>query len=373
MTPEGRATPSQVTILLVEDNPGDARLMEEMLKDVQSTWAETSADTPDSVELVHGTTLAEGIELLENRPVDVVLIDLGLPDSSGLDTLRAVLDVTEAVPVLVLTGLPEEELGIDAVREGAQDYLVKGDVNVDTFAHEIQYALERKRTEQELRRTTRQLTILNQLMRHDIRNDVSLVVGRTQELTEYVDPRGEELLAEVITASNHVLQLTRTIGDAVEAITTPEEVELEPVDLTSVLEDEIANARRLYGADSIAVEDDLPQVSVRAGHLLSAVFGNLISNAMLYAGDDGGARVDVDVDEETATVRIADRGPGIPDHRKEQIFSRDDAEAGAGADSEGLGIGLFLVDQLVRQYRGDVWVEDNEPQGSIFHVSLERA
>lgn len=360
---------NRVTVLLVEDNPGDARLIEEKLKDVGSTWQETMPEPPEDVELLHGTRLDDGLDLLGENPVDVVLLDLDLPDSRGLDTLRAVLEETDAVPVLVLTGLPEEELGLEAVREGAQDYLVKGEVNVDSFAHAIQYALERKRTERELRRTTRQLTILNQLMRHDIRNDVSLVVGRTQELTEYVDPRGERLLAEVVTASNHVLQLTRTIGDAIEAITTPEAVDLEPVDLTRVLEDEIANARRLYGEDSITVEDDLPRVSVRAGHLLSAVFGNLLSNAMLYAGENEGARVGVDVDEQTVTVRIADTGPGIPDHRKEQIFDRDERDV----DSEGLGIGLYLVDQLVQRYRGDVWVEDNEPRGSVFHVRLERS
>lgn len=371
----GEGSPSQaepvtglLTVLLVEDNTGDARLVEEMLKDARREW-EDDAESPDDVNLLHATTLSAGREHLGKRDVDVVLLDLGLPDSQGLDTLRAVLDETDHIPVIVLTGLPETELGVEAVREGAQDYLVKDEVSVETFVHTIQYALERTRTKRALRRTTQQLTILNQLMRHDIRNDISLVVGRAQELTEFVDPRGEDLLAEIITSSNHVLQLTRTIGDAVEMVTR-KDADLETVDLARILDDELATARKLYGGGTIAVDGEVPPVNVRANRLLSAVFGNLLSNAMLHAGENGPeVEVGVDVAEETVMVRVADNGPGVPEARKEEIFGR--GEHGAG--SEGLGVGLYLVDRLVQQYEGDVWVEDNEPCGAVFNVRLHRA
>lgn len=356
----------RLDVLLIEDNPGDARLLEELLKEAKRRW-EGDPQAPDEVELHHATDLDAGHELFADHPIDVVLLDLGLPDSTGIDTLDR-LDV-EGIPVLVLTGFPESELGTEAMRHGAQDYLVKGDVSAESVARAIQYALERMRTEQALQDRTDQLETLNQLMRHDVRNDVSLVVGRAQELSEYVDPRGEDILGEIVSSSNHVLQLTRTMGDAIEAV-TGDGVERKSVDLSAILENEIDNARRLYGEPSIGVEGELPDVPVRAGRLLSAVVGNLLSNAMLHSpGDTPEVRVSVDVHEDTVTIRVADNGRGVPDHRKEAIFGRGESDP----DSQGLGVGLYLVDQLVGQYEGDIWVEDNEPTGAVFCVRLDRA
>jgi signal transduction histidine kinase len=245
---------------------------------------------------------------------------------------------------------------------------VKGEIQVEELGHAVQYAIERARTQRELRHRTQELAILNQLMRHDIKNDISLVVGRGHELTEYVDPRGEELLAELITAANHVLQLTRTVGDTVEAVAHDEQADLEAVDVGRVVEQQVGKARKLYGEDAVAVEGELPGAEVAADDLLSAVVGNLLSNALLYTSDDPDVRVSVVAAEETVTIRVADNGPGVPDEQKELIFG----QGTQGVESQGTGIGLYLVDQLVRGYEGDVWVEDNEPTGAVFVVELDR-
>lgn len=359
------AATESLDLLLVEDNPGDARLIEELLIDAQHENRLGEGE----VDLHHADRLADGLDHLDGTDVDVVLLDLNLPDSRGMETLTAVLDRVEAIPVIVLTGFPESELGTRAVQRGAQDYLAKDEVTADSLARAIQYARERKKSERELHQRTEELAILNQVMRHDIRNDVSLIVGRGQELAEYVDPRGEDLLAEVLTASNHVLQLTRTIGDTVEAITS-DEVPLEPVALDDVLASELSKARRLYSNAVIEVDGELPSVEVRANELLSSVFANLLSNATLYTDRQvPEVRVSVEPDDEQVAVRVADNGPGVPDHLQDQIFGRDTASPESG----GLGIGLYLVDQLVDQYDGEVWIEDNEPQGAVFVVELERA
>ncbi|WP_254829371.1 hybrid sensor histidine kinase/response regulator [Haloglomus salinum] len=350
-------------VLLVEDNPGDARLIRELLDEAST---EVLDGRPVAVE--HATELADGLERAESSRSDLVLLDLGLPDSVGMSTLERMLDATDDVPVIVLTGRPESDLGVEAVSRGAQDYLVKGEIQVEELGHAVQYAIERARTQRELRHRTQELAILNQLMRHDIKNDISLVVGRGHELTEYVDPRGEELLAELITAANHVLQLTRTVGDTVEAVAHDEQADLEAVDVGRVVEQQVGKARKLYGEDAVAVEGELPGAEVAADDLLSAVVGNLLSNALLYTSDDPDVRVSVVAAEETVTIRVADNGPGVPDEQKELIFG----QGTQGVESQGTGIGLYLVDQLVRGYEGDVWVEDNEPTGAVFVVELDR-
>lgn len=349
-------------ILLIEDNPGDARLIEEMFR-------ERRGDDGAALELRHEESLAAGLDALDRTDdPDIVLLDLRLPDSSGLETLEAILDHTGVVPVIVLTGTPEAKLGIEAVTHGAQDYLVKDDVTPEVLARAIRYSIERKKTERELRKRTRELTILNQLTRHDIRNDISLVVGRARELAEHVEPRGQDALDEIIQSSNHVLQLTRTVGDIVESV-TEDDVELQPVVLSRVLATEIEKARGLYRGVEISLESDVAGVRVRANDLLSSVVGNLLSNAVFYNDKETPVVVvTVETTDETVTIRVADNGPGIPDRRKERIF----AEGEQGTGSSGMGIGLSLVDRLVDQYDGDIRVEDNDPSGSVFCVELSR-
>ncbi|HUK67937.1 MAG TPA: response regulator [Streptosporangiaceae bacterium] len=122
-------------ILVVEDDRGDARLVLEMLAD---------ADLGVSTELV--ATLAEARRKLR-QPVSCVLLDLGLPDSTGLESLIAVLNEAPEAAVVVFTGLLDEESGSRAVAAGAQDYLVKGRVDASMLAHAIRYAIDRKQAE----------------------------------------------------------------------------------------------------------------------------------------------------------------------------------------------------------------------------------
>jgi DNA-binding response OmpR family regulator len=130
-----------VRLLLVEDNAGDADLVREML----SRPGEVGFD------IEHSTRLAGGLKLLAQDRHDAVLLDLNLPDSAGLDTFRAVHLAAPDVPTVVLTGSRDEGLGVEAVRAGAQDYLVKGRIDAALLTRALRYAIERKRAEAALR------------------------------------------------------------------------------------------------------------------------------------------------------------------------------------------------------------------------------
>jgi diguanylate cyclase (GGDEF)-like protein/PAS domain S-box-containing protein len=128
---------STIDVLLVEDNPGDARLIREMLNDVRDAqW-----------RLIHVDRLDSAIELLASKHFDVCLLDLNLPDSRAQETLSQ-LYMFFKLPILVLTGLDDQEMGLAALKNGAQDYLVKGDLESTSLARAIRYALERNRLEQ---------------------------------------------------------------------------------------------------------------------------------------------------------------------------------------------------------------------------------
>ncbi len=142
-----------VNILLIEDNPGDVRLIQELLSETANT-----AHT-----LVSADTLMKGLTMLGEQEFDVILLDLGLPDSQGLETLEKVLHA--ALPTVVLTGLNDEAIALAAVRCGAQDYLVKGDFAGHVLWRVIVYAIERAQMETALRKSEMHLRKAQELGR----------------------------------------------------------------------------------------------------------------------------------------------------------------------------------------------------------------
>ncbi len=358
-------------ILLVEDNPSDARLIEEYLG--EAGWSEGRP----SATVRHADRLTDAIDA-RDETVDVVLLDLGLPDSNGFETLEAMLEATGDEPVVVLTGLDDDRVGVEAVERGAQDFLAKGDIDPKLLQRTLKYAVERERQQQALERRNEELALLNQIVRHDIKNDLTVILGWGDALREHVEPSGKEHLDRIMSASDHIAGIAETAGDFMEILEGDSEPELKPVALESILRTEIEKARSAHGAARITITDDIPSgVHVLATDLLSSVFRNLLNNAVTH-NDKSEPEITVDVaaSDSTVTVHIADNGPGIPDSQKAEIFGRGEM----GSKSQGSGIGLYLVDTLVEMYGGSVtiadraeWLDETGVDGSVFTVTLERA
>ncbi|HUS05293.1 MAG TPA: PAS domain S-box protein [Bryobacteraceae bacterium] len=133
----------RISVLLVEDNPGDARLMREAVREAEGS----------NIRLTHEDTLAKALARLEAERFDIIMLDLSLPDADGLETLVTAHSHSPSVPIVVLTGLDDEALAVRALREGAQDYLVKGQVTSHLLVRAMRYATERKRAVEALQRS----------------------------------------------------------------------------------------------------------------------------------------------------------------------------------------------------------------------------
>ena len=129
-----------IKVLLIEDNDVDAQLTQDLL----SEWS------TEEFQVARATTLAEGLSLLSRERFDAMLLDLSLPDAFGLPTVREVHAASPTIPVVVLSGVSDQSLALQAVRQGAQDYLVKGQGHPELLARAIRYAIERKRFEEHL-------------------------------------------------------------------------------------------------------------------------------------------------------------------------------------------------------------------------------
>ncbi len=152
----------QIKILLIEDNPGDTRLIEEMLSEVSGTL----------FDVENADRLSDGLTRIQKGGIDAVLLDLGLPDSAGLDTFEKVHDQAPELPIVMLTGLDDTELALEGMRMGAQDYLVKGRADGDLLARTLRYAIERKAAEARIEH-------LNSVLKA-IRNVNQLIVAETE-------------------------------------------------------------------------------------------------------------------------------------------------------------------------------------------------
>jgi signal transduction histidine kinase len=210
-------------VLLVEDNLGDARLLYEGLEEA----------LPEQFQMTHVRRLSEALEYLWEETCDVVLLDLGLPDSHGLDTLVVTRAQAPGVPIVVLTGFQDEALAGEALKGGAQDYLVKGQVDGKLLARSLRYAIVRKATEEallgqgvafaraaELQRSRQRLIAAEERVRreastqlHDgVQEKLLILKGRLQELLKGTRSESEttRLLSEVIDGLNQVIE--RQVG-----------------------------------------------------------------------------------------------------------------------------------------------------------------
>jgi PAS domain S-box-containing protein len=244
---------------------------------------------------------------------------------------------------------------------------VVGTVDGETiFDGVVEDITERKRYEQRLKEQRDNLDVLNQVLRHDVRNDLQLISAYASFLHDHVDDDGLEYVEKLQESAEHVAELTKSARNVADVMLSTEQT-VRSVDLREVLDEEVDEVRSDHPGADVTVDGAIPAVSVAANDMLDSVFRNLLTNAIQH-NDTSRPEVRVAADRrgESVVVRIADNGPGVPDAQKSSIFGKGEKRL----ESEGTGIGLYLVDTLVEMYGGDVRVEDNDPEGAVFGVEL---
>jgi signal transduction histidine kinase len=223
-----------------------------------------------------------------------------------------------------------------------------------------------RRDAQQAREVGQQLEFMHSILRHDVLNSMTVVRARAEHLDQQLGDRHQDSLDAIRNQTESVIALSQRARATVDALAANADLTPEPVDLSAVLREEIATVRSTY--DALSLSADVPDdVVVRADDMLSAVFGNLLSNAVQHNDtDEPRIHVTVRVGRESVVVRIRDNGPGVPDDEKAAVFEQ-------GYSSSGGGFGLFFVRTMIDHYGGTIHIEDNQPRGSVFVVSLPRA
>jgi len=262
-----------IKVLIIEDNPQDLRLIEEMLREVKNP----------SFELIGSNTLEDGLKHLVNEIFDILLLDLSLPDSTGLDTFASVYEQAPEIPIVILSGFDDENAAIKAVREGAQDYLVKGQVNSLLLSRSISYAIERKLIEDEL---IRHRYYLNEL-----------VEKRTEELEETNQCLQEEIKEKEILIEEiyRRIQFTLQIISGIIGITP------------SLLQNEDLNDLNIKSQTRVNAIMRLNEILEKSEDFALVNFNKYTEDILKYLYDIYGLRknqVKVDLDMEAVLIDI---------------------------------------------------------------------
>jgi signal transduction histidine kinase len=376
-------------VLLIEDNPADVDLIKEALDEADLS---VTIHAPQ-VALEHVPRLAEGLARLGAADIDIVLLDLSLPDSQGFETFVRLEQAASGIPTIVLSGLADEALAVRAVREGAQDYLVKGQVDGVNLTRSIRYAVERKHAEEERARLARERSEVEVALRarndvlatitHDLRTPLTSIMGFAQLLRRRLE-RGTEISPQDLAdrlrrIEEQTYQMTRMIDDLLDVSLLDAgralELRREPCDLVALAQKATSDVQRTTERHRLRVTATEPEIiGILDGARIERVLQNLFSNAVKYSPDGGLIDVTVwqanEVDGRWGVITVRDEGVGIPAADLPRLFERFFRATNVGDRIRGTGIGLAGAHQIVEQHGGRIGVTSEEGVGSTFTVRL---
>lgn len=363
----------KIDVLLVEDNPGDARLLEVFLRDSTVNFT-----------IKHSQRLSDAVEHLSREHPDAVLLDLGLPDSQGLTTLRQARKAAPEVPFVILTGLNDQDLAIQAVREGAQDYLVKGHIASNGLTQSLRYAIERQRLQAETESVRlQQISLKDEFLSHvshELRSPLNAIYQFVSILSDGLagecNPQQREYLQII---SRNLTQLQSMIGellDVTRAGAGKLSVDLQLTPVLPSVEDAVSTVKPVAAAKSVSLFVDVP-ANLPAAYAdpdrLRQVLVNLLENAIKFTPAQGKVTLKawlVAGEPEVLQFSVSDTGCGINPEFCDRIFERLYQVQSSDGGRHGLGLGLYICRELVAKQGGRIWVDGSSKDGTTFCFTL---
>jgi signal transduction histidine kinase len=376
-------------VLLLEDSPSDVLLEKELLEQ----------DPSIKVEVTCGTRFEEGLRLLADKSFDVVLMDLNLPDSQGLETFERLREAAPEAPVIVLTGLEDPELATEILKRGAQDYLLKGAAMGHGLIRAIRYAIERHKVaveletrvadrtaalaeaNAELQRKNEQIQGFYHTLSHELktpltsaREFVSLVM---EGLAGPTNPQQMEFLA---TAKDSLDLMRRYLDDLLDASrldTGKMSLELRPGCLTELARRVVKSIAPTAAHNGIrleaVIEQETREIFFDHSRIIQVVT-NLINNAIKFTPPGGTIRVHAGPAPGRSRyqqVKVSDTGCGIQPGQISLIFERlYQVNPEDGSNKHGMGLGLFICRELIALHDGQISVESEPGKGSTFWFDI---
>ncbi len=382
-----------IKVLLIEDDAECADALREML---------THEKSP-SFEVECAKKLQTGLERLSRGGIDVVLLDLTLPDSQGLDSLEKVQAQAVGIPIIIVTGLADEAHALEALGKGAQEYLVKGEVHGKMLSRVMRYAMGRMRAEErvkaekaqaehlakELDRVVQELKATQEEMlrrekeqitgelvagvAHEIRNPLSIISMSVQYLQSKFDPKDprREFTEAIIQKVERVNSITKRLL----SYGRHHELRLTRRKINRCINRNVSLMKIRCRAQGISIVRryswKLPAVTVDE-EMMDEVFMNLLCNAVdaMPRGGKLTLEADYDPEREEAIIKVSDTGTGISKKHQELLFK---PFFSTKKQEEGTGLGLAITHRIISDHGGTITAESQtrgSRRGTTFTIRL---
>ncbi|MDP1552760.1 MAG: histidine kinase dimerization/phosphoacceptor domain -containing protein [Methanobacteriaceae archaeon] len=329
---------NKLRTLLFEDNHGDAGLIEEMLEESGVPF-----------KLTHVETLKDGLETPYNNSFDIILLDLGLPDSDGIDTFFRVQDKYPKFPIIILTGLSDESVALKALQDGAQDYLLKKDLESSFLSRSIRYSIERKRAEEQINKSLEEKEIMLNEIHHRVKNNLQIISSLLH-------------LQEISTNEEDVIDMLRETEGRVKTMAMVHEKLYDSPSLTDInfneyLEKLVYSILYTYGItkDTIKIKLHIEDINLNTDTAipLGLIINELLTNSIKYAFKKPEGTITLKLKSLPGKIEltVADDGIGLP----EDIDPQNPQN-----------LGLQLVKSLIEQLDGELKMNRNN--GTEFKI-----
>lgn len=366
----------KIKIVCFEDNPGDVYLIKNYLDETPSL----------EYDFVSFERLDKGIAFLQNNKPDIIILDLGLPDSSGIDTFLTVQKMFPDLTIIVLTGNIDSNVGLEAVQQGAQDYLIKNEISQNLLSRSILYAIERKKITSELKAAKQKAEMADKLkttflanMSHDLRTPMNSIIGFSELLKECSSSDQHKEYINIIVKNGEILlNLLNDIIDISKIESGQLNINKRSFDLRNLFNDLNLNyQKKLSSLKKPDVKLILEASDVKQQEIIFSdqsriyqVMGNLLDNAMKFTSK-GEIVFGYKSGVEEILFFVKDTGIGIPKKSREEIFDRfGQVQDALNYNLGGTGLGLTIAKNLVELMGGKIWLKSEVDEGSNFFFTI---
>jgi signal transduction histidine kinase len=365
-------------LLLIEDNPGDARLTKSAL----------SRLPPPIPQVTHMTSVQAAVANLADNQYDVILTDLDLSDSERLETCSTICEASRGTPVVVLTGSHDDTLGMEAIQLGAQDYLVKGNFHIAELWRVLHHARQRQQSLRALNQANRDLqtTIaqvrslekmreeLVHMIIHDLRSPVFIMrlylEGFLRDATDEVPAQLKDDIAKTYDLSGELVEMVSSILDVHRMESEQMPMSVTSCELHVLIAEAVERVAGAAGRNQIVLEGGDFQVPCD-GSLVRRTVANLVSNALRFSPEGKPVKIAVTDRDRCVEISVRDEGRGIPLQSQERIFQKfGSLESGNKAYSTGLGLPFCKI--VAEMHGGEIGVRSQPEEGSTFWFTLPK-
>lgn len=353
-----------IRVVVVDDSQEDRENFERLFREWEGP----------QVEITEFALGGPGLEFCRSSNSDCVLLDYRLPDIDGIEFLNELRRANSRppTPVIMLTGQGSEPIAVQAMKLGAADYLIKGEITPEALYRSVTLAIEKVEIEHTLAKKQEDLEQFAYVASHDLKAPLASVQMAIQLLKESFEQSRAKAEGEVLEIMDRsVERMLRLVTDLLEyARATGAEHSFENVNLEEVVANVLENLEvPLHQANAKIEYNGLPAVwGIRTGYV--QIFQNLIANAVKFRGNNPPVvRISSTLEESGWHFTVADNGIGIPHESHQDVFAPL-RKLHAQKEFEGTGLGLATCKKIVERHGGEIWVESEPGKGAVIHFAV---